>query len=375
MKWSIAGVLTVLGALGLIAGAVGRLGDDLDRSRRTAEAERRLLQERNESLALQLRQSETDLQALRDDVSRLRADGDAARADQAQQIERRFDTVDRLGDAMAQRIDDYDRKLQDSSAAALAVRDEIASVRGALDDRRVDVGRLYNDLLHPSVQINARDAVGGGTLIHTRRLESGRSSAHILTAYHVIQKSIPGKGGKKDVIDPIEVRAYRQDGSVLGNFPADLISYSEARDIALLRIFVEEPIATLARLADRETLRALRVFTPVYAVGCPLGHDPIPSLGEISSLKKKVNGENFWMVNAPTIFGNSGGGIFHRETHEMIGISAMICTYDNLVSTPVPHLSIVVSMETVYDWLDEQGYGELYADAGKPASDVVQANY
>ena len=79
---------------------------------------------------------------------------------------------------------------------------------------------------------------------------------------------------------------------------------------------------------------------------------------------------------SPTIFGNSGGGIFHRETHEMIGISAMICTYDNLVSTPVPHLSIVVSLETVYDWLDEQGFGDLYASAGKgAAADVVQANY
>ena len=65
-------------------------------------------------------------------------------------------------------------------------------------------------------------------------------------------------------------------------------------------------------------------------------------------------------MNAPTIFGNSGGGIFHRETHELIGLSAMICTYDNFVSTPVPHMSIMVSMDAVYDWLDEQNLQFLY---------------
>lgn len=372
MKWRIAGVLTAAGLFGLLASHLSRLNDDLNRARETAEAERRILQKHADSLTDRLHHSESDVDTLRADVARLRADQESARSEQALALERRFESFDSLGHALAGRIDEYDQRLRQS---ADSMRAEIATVRGAIDDRDVDVGRLYADLLHPSVQINSRDAVGGGTLIHVRQIKPDRYAASILTAYHVIQKSIPGKGPKKGEIDPIEVRAYRQDGSVLGNFPADLISYSESRDIALLRVYVDEPVTTLARLADRETLRAMRIFTPVYAVGCPLGHDPIPSLGEISSLKKKVNGENFWMVNAPTIFGNSGGGIFHRESHEMIGISAMICTYDNLVSTPVPHLSIVVSMETVYDWLDEQGFGELYASAGKGAADVVQANY
>jgi hypothetical protein len=66
------------------------------------------------------------------------------------------------------------------------------------------------------------------------------------------------------------------------------------------------------------------------------------------------------MMNAPTIFGNSGGGVFHRETRELLGVSVMVCTYDGAVSTPVPHLGIMVSLETVYDWLDDLHYQFIY---------------
>jgi hypothetical protein len=52
--------------------------------------------------------------------------------------------------------------------------------------------------------------------------------------------------------------------------------------------------------------------------------------------------------------------VFHRETHELVGVSAMICTFDNPVTTPVPHLGILVPLETVYDWLSEQHYRFLF---------------
>ena len=68
------------------------------------------------------------------------------------------------------------------------------------------------------------------------------------------------------------------------------------------------------------------------------------------------------MMNAPTTFGNSGGGIFSRETHRLIGVSVMVCTYDG-DATPVSHLGILISMEGVYDWLDSIHYRFLYDPA------------
>ena len=164
----------------------------------------------------------------------------------------------------------------------------------------------------------------------------------------------------------MEVRIYDPEGQLKEEHEADIIAYHREKDLALLCLKRAEDFPVIAKLASRETLKEITVFTPVYAVGCPLGHPPLPSLGEISNLQKEVDGEKFWMMNAPTFFGNSGGGIFHRETHELVGISAMICTYDGFVSVPVPHLGIMVSLLTVYDWLDSKYLQYVYNDAYTP---------
>ncbi|HYE99473.1 MAG TPA: serine protease [Planctomycetota bacterium] len=215
------------------------------------------------------------------------------------------------------------------------------------DGREREIDGLHRDILEPSVQVNARGGVGGGTI-----LSSGPSGTWVVTAYHVVQKSASG-----DPPSPAEVRIYDATGAPADTLLADLVAFEQDRDLALLRLRDERRFANVARLAGRPSLRNVRVFTPVYAVGCPLGHDPLPTLGEIVTLNKEVSGRRFWMMNAPTIFGNSGGGIFHRDTRELVGVSAMICTYDGAVSTPVPHLGILVSLDAVYDWLESLGLG------------------
>lgn len=208
-----------------------------------------------------------------------------------------------------------------------------------------DIDGLHRDVLGPSVQVSAKGGVGGGTI-----LSSGPSGTWVVTAFHVVQKAAGG---------PAEVRLYDAAGTPVETVEADLVAYEEGRDLALLRFRDERRFSNTARLSARAALRNVRVFTPVYAVGCPLGHDPLPTLGEIVTLNKEVSGRRFWMMNAPTIFGNSGGGIFHRDTRELLGVSAMICTYDGAVSTPVPHLGILVSLDAVYDWLEELGLGHV----------------
>jgi S1-C subfamily serine protease len=212
-----------------------------------------------------------------------------------------------------------------------------------------DVGRLQREILGPSIQVLARGGVGGGTL-----LSSGEGRAWAVTAWHVVHKAVTPDGR-----ETVEAKLYDGLGAPAETVPADLVAWDESKDLALLRLRTERrPVA--ARLASRETLRAMRVFTPLYTVGCPLGHDPLPPRGEVAALSKDVAGERFWMMNAPTIYGNSGGGVFNGDTHELIGVSVMICTYDGAVSTPVPHLGILAPMLTVYDWLDAQGYTFAY---------------
>ena len=210
------------------------------------------------------------------------------------------------------------------------------------------------DILGPSVQVNVQGSVGGGTLLFSRDTHS-----YVVTACHVIQKLLAA-GGDDETRSPAEVTIYDDRGAAADTVEGDLVAWDERKDLALLRLRAVHEYRTVAHMASRDTLRSIRVFTPIYAVGCPLGHDPLPTPGEVATLNKELNGERFWMMNAPTIFGNSGGGVFHRETRELIGVSVMVCTYDGAVSTPVPHLGIMVSLETVYDWLDSLNYNFIY---------------
>jgi len=247
---------------------------------------------------------------------------------------------------------------RENEASLERVADGVARTRAEV--RQVlprDVDGLYRDVLAPSVQVNGKGGVGGGTLLFSREDHS-----YVVTAYHVIQKVVTrDEHGEKR--EPIAVQIYDEKGAPADLVASDLLAYDEKKDLGLLRLRSSRTFPNVARLASRETLRRIKVFTPVYAEGCPLGHDPLPTVGEVATLNKDVGGEKFWMMNAPTIFGNSGGGIFHRETRELLGVSVMICTYDGAVSTPVPHLGILVSLESVYDWLDSLHYRFVYDPA------------
>jgi S1-C subfamily serine protease len=260
------------------------------------------------------------------------------------------------------RFDQSDAALADARAQLGQLRTEsavdIARAFGQLESRLAEAGRrdpvkLQHDILSPSVQVNVKGSVGGGTLLFSKDTHS-----YVISACHVLQKIIVGRDD--ETREPVEVTLYNDRGESTDTVDADLVAWDDRKDLALLRLRAVHEFPNAARLASRETLKSTRIFTPIYAVGCPLGHDPLPTLGEIATLNKEVNGERFWMMNAPTIFGNSGGGVFHRETRELLGVSVMVCTYDGAVSTPVPHLGIMVSLETVYDWLDDLHYQFIY---------------
>jgi S1-C subfamily serine protease len=201
-------------------------------------------------------------------------------------------------------------------------------------------------ILRPSIQVHGRGGSGGGGTI----VYSHGGATYALTAFHVVAKAVEKNAARH----PVGVTLYRADGTAEERIEADLALWHEKKDIALLRLRTGRDLPT-AKVLPRAAHASVGVFTPVYAVGCPLGHDPLPSTGEISTLRKDVQGERFWMMNAPTIYGNSGGGVFHRETLELLGVSTMICTFDNPSATPVPHLGIVLPVESIAAWLTAAG--------------------
>jgi hypothetical protein len=120
-------------------------------------------------------------------------------------------------------------------------------------------------------------------------------------------------------------------------------------------------------MLPREEVQGLRIFTPVYAVGCPLGNKPLSTAGELTSKAKLVGSQLFWMINAPTFFGNSGGGVYLAKDCRLIGISSMIYTYGKSHPVVVPHMGLFVPLDVIYDWLEHQGYGFIARGETEPA--------
>jgi S1-C subfamily serine protease len=287
----------------------------------------------------------------------------AAIADRLDRLDGRLARPDKGIEDLAGRMDGLAAEIAGADGTLRGLRDAVARLR---KDATRDAALLDRAILRPSVQVVGRGGVGGGTVIRSEREPDGTYGTYVVTAFHVLQKVVePDAAGARK---PVQVKLF-PDGGDGETVDSDLLIHDERRDLALLKLRSAKHYPIVARLAARERVRETSVFTPIYAVGCPLGHDPLPSFGEITTLRKEVNGERFWMMSAPTIFGNSGGGVFHRETLELIGVSAMICTFDNPVSTPVPHLGILVPLDSVYDWLRDNKYAFVFDPAAaRPAS-------
>ncbi|MBI3269499.1 MAG: trypsin-like peptidase domain-containing protein [Planctomycetes bacterium] len=263
-------------------------------------------------------------------------------------------------------------RLESVVGTSFTMSASIAEKIGALQQNlQHDPSVLSAALLAPTVQVRGNGGVGAGTLIHSAPAAAPATGyrTYVLTAFHVVAKVV-SREGKEEVRELVQVRVFHADLESSEEYEADLLSYDETRDIAILKLRTEKWFPQTAHLAGRETLRALSLFTPLYAVGCPLGHNPMPSLGEITSTTKDLNGQRFWMMSAPTIYGNSGGGVYLATSHELIGVSSMICVYDNFVSLPIPHLGIFLPLDAVHDWLDAQCLQFLYrSDRSKEECD------
>jgi len=209
-------------------------------------------------------------------------------------------------------------------------------------------------MLAPSVQVSGAGVVGAGVLIASHPIPGSDARAtYALTAWHVVRDLF----GDPGLVPDVELLVYTADGAAREE-AAYLVEHDADLDVAILRLRstacmdVARP-ASLARLSD------MRVFAPVYAVGCPLGNDPIPTRGEVVQTLHMVDGKRYWMVSAPTYIGNSGGGIFDAETHELLGLFVKIYTHGVVRPQIVTHMGLATPLGDVLDWLEQAGFAGL----------------
>lgn len=193
--------------------------------------------------------------------------------------------------------------------------------------------KIYQEVLMPVVKVRAGISTGSGVIIETtnpaKRDES--TQIYVLTAAHVV-----GNNNK------VQVHIYDYELGVVTIKSATVIITDTYKDLALLR-YTSSQRYKQARLAPRGYQPYL--FTEVYAVGCSLGLNPRPSEGIITSI-----GINKWEVSAPVLPGNSGGGVFLKDTHELIGITVWIRLYHGQFITT---MTGIVPLNQIYEFLDK----------------------
>lgn len=382
--------LTILGAAGVV---VGDRQAELDQRLASLERELADTPRTTRELAQRLRVLRAELALIQEDLSTTRGNAGDVAAGLAERLEGAEDVIDEIARAieahgtslaqleelgstigpeelearLAERDESITRQWQDLRTLVDESRSELSRLDHALAQRR-DLITMWRELVGPTVQLAGENSVGSGVLLASRPTVDGEGhTTPLLTAWHVVRDIVEG-----DLDAPVPTTIYMQDGTVDHEF-AHILAHDPGLDIALLLLDRDEPVPHGARLAPRERLAEARIFDAVYAVGCPLGNDPIPTPGEIATQHHEVEGENYWMINAPTYIGNSGGGIFDADSHELLGIFSKIYTHGALRPTIVPHMGLATPMESVYDWLEDVGYGRFVPANGAPAVAAASA--
>ena len=259
-------------------------------------------------------------------------------------VRRRFEDLERAGFDV-----DRLRRLEAELVTAVDTTSALAAVASRPRAAAPDSDDLWHATMAPTVQLAGDTSVGSGVLLASQEVEEGTYETLLLTCWHVV-RDIQADGRGADAAVPVTV--YAQDGAVWRT-SADVVAANVELDACVLRLHSEEHLDVGVELPSAERLARAKVFDTVVAAGCPLGNDPIPTLGNLSDLRHRVDGMSFWMISAPTYIGNSGGGIFGGDDHALMGIFSKIYTHGALRPTIVPHMGLVTPLELVMDWLDE----------------------
>jgi len=239
-----------------------------------------------------------------------------------------------------------------------------------------EIVREHEDMIYPTVRVRAEGVGGSGLIIYSKPAPTNENKyeTYVFTCNHVIEKAIkfiekwsPLAGRKITVEDRIEVQVevfkYEGVSRLVGGttYQAEIMAWDKQSDIALLKIKSSEKLPYVAKLYPKGKEEEILLGTPSIAVGCSLGHEPIICYGNITSKHDRHENKEYWMSTANTIFGNSGGAEFLADTHEYVGITAMVSGVQLGFSVDIiTWMGFFVPITTIYEFLEEQIFQFIY---------------
>lgn len=338
----------------------------------------------------QLRTRESQFSAVHDAQEALSADYANLAAAHASLVLEAAGLRDRTADFDAERegihdllarIDELEQALKDERSAfderlskeARRLESSLAGVRAAQEDFQAQAAALRapgmttmaplrEQVLGPVFQLSGGDAVGSAVLIE--HVDDGMDSHYLaLSCFHVVRDILEGR----DDFDDYREASFRAVFTGLDakerSYPVQMIEWDVASDLALLRVDARANLGPVAKIAPLARMAEIGVFREIYTVGCPLGTAAQATHGMITRETWEVSGEPYWMVSSPAYFGNSGGGVFHAETLELVGIFAKIYTHGSYRPQVITHMGLAVPLDRLHSWLREIGHASMLPES------------
>lgn len=233
-------------------------------------------------------------------------------------------------------------------------------------------------ILYPVTRVRTKEAGGSGVIVYSKEdpKNPNRFINIVLTCEHVVDDAIKTKedwdpvlkrSRKKDFFEEVTVDIFDYDSSTIistNSSQADIIAYDKHHDMAAIRVHFPKEIQYTATLYPKDKIKDLQVFDPVWVSGCSLAHDPFASEGTLTYLREIMDQKAYLMQNAPAIFGNSGGGLFHGEEGYLLGLVSRVTVMQLGFGVDVlPWMSFSSHPDRLYEFFEYQELQFLYNDS------------
>ena len=196
----------------------------------------------------------------------------------------------------------------------------------------MDLKQKHEKLLYPVVRCFGKKGAGSGTIVYCKEDPKNEDGflTFILTNHHVIADLISLKDKwnsllkqtrKGEIIDKAKVEIFdyvsmsTNDSS--NRFNAEIVAYDDHHDLALLKLETPRKMAWVAPIIPEDKIKALRLFMDIAVSGCSMAHEPFVNFGQLTYLTEEIDQKRYFMYNAGSYFGNSGGALFLADEVNM----------------------------------------------------------
>ena len=228
---------------------------------------------------------------------------------------------------------------------------------------------LHEKILYPVTRVRAGSAGGSGVVVYSKP-DPKNPNEYIniaITCQHVVDgaikmrdefDSVLKRNRKTDYFEEVIVEIFQYLGSRLISSNAtsgDIIAYDKHHDLAAIRLHNPNKMEHVASIVPEDEIKDVRLFDNVVTSGCSLLHDPFGNMGTITSLREVIEQKNYVMANAPAIFGNSGGGLFHGDTGHLLGLTSRVTVTQMGFGLDVQAwMNFSTHPERLYEFFDNQ---------------------